>query len=251
MSLRLSVEEKVARLIIARPEKRNALTNDMWAALPGLVDEAVAAARVLIVEGEGGTFSAGADIGEFAAATSDPDWRAANQAAIRAAMTSLAEAPVPTLALIEGDCIGGGCGLALACDIRIAEPDARFGITPARLGLVYSLEDTRRLVSAVGTSQAKRILFGAGLIDAAEAARIGLVTILSERPVEEAAEFAEGLVRVSGHSQRESKAMIRRIGAGQIDDDAETRALFAAAFDGPDFAEGSAAFLERRPAVFR
>ena len=102
----------------------------------------------------------------------------------------------------------------------------------------------------MGPSQAKRILFSAELIDAAEAARIGLVTVLSNEPRTEAQGAAARLATVSGHSQRESKRMIARILAGQSEDDADTRALFAAAFDGPDFREGSAAFLDRRPAVF-
>lgn len=250
MTLRLAIEGKVARLTIARAQKRNALTHAMWAALPALVAQACAGARLLVVEGEGGTFSAGADISEFAAATHDPAWRAANQAAIGAAMAALAGAEIPTIALIEGDCIGGGCGLALCCDLRVAGRNARFGITPARLGLVYTLEDTRRLVEAVGPSQARRILFSAELLDAAEAARIGLVTILAEDPGTEVERMAGVLTSVSGHSQRESKLMIARIVAGQHSDDDDTRALFNAAFDGADFREGSAAFLERRPARF-
>jgi enoyl-CoA hydratase/carnithine racemase len=250
MSLRLEHDGKIARLVMARPAKKNAFTNAMWEQLPGLVAEAAATARVLIVEGEGGTFCAGADIAEFAAGTTDPAWRAANQVAIGKAMTALAEAPLPTLALIEGDCIGGGCGLALCCDLRVAGPNARFGITPARLGLVYSLEDTKRLVDAVGPSQAKRILFSGALIDAAEAARIGLITVLSDRPREQATDWAGAMASVSGHSQRETKAIVARILAGQARDDEHTRALFSAAFDGADFKEGSAAFIERRPAVF-
>jgi enoyl-CoA hydratase/carnithine racemase len=250
MTLRLVHEGRIARLIIARPEKRNAFTNAMWEALPPLVAEATATARVLVVEGEGSTFCAGADIAEFAALTSDPAWREGNQGNIRAAMSALADAAIPTIALVEGDCIGGGCGLALCCDLRIAGPAARFGITPAKLGLVYSLEDTRRLVEAVGASQARRILFSADLLDAAESARIGLATILTGHPRTEAEALAHRLAAVSGHSQRESKRMIGRILAGQTADDADTRALFAAAFDGPDFREGSAAFLDRRPARF-
>lgn len=250
MSLRLTIDRGVARLVIDRPAKRNAFTHDMWSALADLVKQSSAQARVLVVQGEGGTFCAGADIAEFAELTRDPQWREANQAAIRAAMTTLAEAAIPTIASIEGDCIGGGCGLALACDLRIAGPDARFGITPARLGLVYSLEDTRRLVETVGAAQAKRILFTAELIDAAEASRIGLVTLLVDDLRTASQTMAESLTAVSGHSQRESKRIIARISAGQTADDAETRALFAAAFDGRDFREGSAAFLERRPASY-
>ncbi len=250
MTLRLAIEDRVARLTIARAHKRNAMTHAMWEMVPGMVVEACAGARLLVVEGAGASFCAGADIGEFAAATHDPAWRAANQAAIGAAMAALAGAAIPTIARIEGDCIGGGCGLALCCDLRIAGPSARFGITPARLGLVYSLEDTRRLVQAVGPSQAKRILFSAELIDAGEAARIGLVTMLAEDTGAEVERMAGVLTRVSGHSQRESKLMVTRIQSGQNEDDEQTRVLFNAAFDGDDFREGSAAFLERRPARF-
>lgn len=251
MTIRLTIEGRVARLTIDRAVKRNALDQAMWLAIPALVAEAVAGARVLIVEGApGGVFSAGADIGEFATGSRDPDWRAANQAAIRAAMTAIAEAPIPTIALIEGDCIGGGCGLALACDVRIAGPKGRFGVTPARLGLVYSLEDTRRLVEAVGLAQARRILFTGALIDCTEAARIGLVTIPSDDPRATTDAVAADILATSGHSQREGKAMVARVSAGQRDDDDTTKKLFEQAFSLPDFAEGSAAFLERRPADF-
>jgi enoyl-CoA hydratase/carnithine racemase len=195
-------------------------------------------------------FCAGADISEVFELSRDPAWRQANQAAVRSAMTALAEAPIPTLALIEGDCIGGGCGLALACDLRIGGPSARFGITPAKLGLVYSLEDTRRLVLTVGAAQARRILFTASLLDPDEAARIGLATILADDPIAEVEAIVAALLATSGHSQREAKAMIARVEAGQFADDAATLALFEQAFSRPDFAEGSAAFLERRQATF-
>lgn len=252
MTLRLATTGRIARLTIDRPDKRNAISHAMWEELPELVRRACADARALIVEGEpGGVFSAGADIGEFAGGSRDPAWRAANQAAIRAAMSAMADASIPTLALIEGDCIGGGCGLALCCDLRIASPAARFGITPARLGLVYSLEDTRRVVEAVGPSQAKRILFTGTLIGGAEAARLGLVTELAEDARARADEIAATILTCSGHSQRETKAIVARVLAGQRDDDADTMRLFAEAFDGPDFVEGSAAFLERRKAEFR
>ena len=115
--------------------------------------------RVLILQSAAhGTFSAGADIAEFSAGARDPAWRARNQAAIRRAQHELARAEKPTIALVEGVCVGGGCGLAIACDLRIASASARLGITPARLGLVYSLHDTKLLVDIVGPSQAKRIL---------------------------------------------------------------------------------------------
>lgn len=253
MSVTLSQEGALATLRFDRSEKRNALTQAMWEALPGLITRAVEAdAGVLILAGAaGGPFSAGADISEFAAGVGDENWRRANQAAIRGAMTALAETPIPTIALVEGHCVGGGCGLALCCDLIVASPSARFGITPAKLGLVYSLADTARLLQRVGPAQAKRILFGGELIDATEAERIGLVELVAEDAPACAHAVAGQWLAASKHSQRESKAMIGRILRGQTSDDEETLSLFAAAFDGADFAEGSQAFLERRAPKFR
>ncbi|QLC26085.1 enoyl-CoA hydratase/isomerase family protein [Parasphingopyxis algicola] len=254
MTLRLEKEGKIARLLIDRPDKRNAFTQEMWELFPDLLADAMGddAIRVLIVHAseKDSAFSAGADIGEFAAGAKDAEWRAKNQAAIRTVQHDLARAPKPTVAVIDRDCIGGGCGIAIACDMRVAGPNARFGITPAKLGLVYSLHDTKLLVDLVGPSQAKRILFTGQLLSAEEAHAIGLVTILAEEPYEEAMALAETMASVSSHSQRMSKAIVRRILDGQTDDDAETAAQFDAAFDGADFAEGVAAFLEKRKARF-
>jgi enoyl-CoA hydratase/carnithine racemase len=253
VTLRLERDGAIGRLLIDRAAKRNAITQVMWQQLPALVEAAMAddAIRVLILAAAApGAFCAGADIEEFAAGADDPDWRGANQAAIRRAQTVLARAAKPVIALIEGDCVGAGCGLAIACDIRVASPAARFGITPAKLGLVYPLHDTKLLVDLVGPGQAKRILFTAGLIDAGEAQRIGLVEIMAEDAAAQTMALAEGIARVSAHSVRQSKAIVRRILDGQADDDAETAALFAEAFAGADFAEGVAAFRERRAPRF-
>lgn len=253
MTLRLEKDGKVARLLIDRAAKKNAFTQAMWEAFPGLVAEAMddETVRVLVLQSAAhGIFSAGADIAEFETGARDPAWRSKNQAAIRRAQHDLARAPKPTLALVEGVCVGGGCGLAIACDIRIAGPEARFGITPARLGLVYSLHDTKLLVDLVGPAQAKRILFTGGLLDATEALRIGLADILAEDPAAETETLCEAIIAGSPHSQAMSKTIIRRILDGQAEDDAETLAKFDAAFEGEDFAEGVAAFLEKRKPEF-
>ncbi len=254
MSLHLEREGAVAWLTIDRPAKRNAFDHAMWTALPGLVEDAMAdpAVRVLVLRSAApGVFSAGADIAEFGAGAQDPAWRAANQAAIRRAQMVLSRAPKPTLAQVEGDCVGGGCGLALACDLRIASPAARFGITPGRLGLVYSLHDTKLLVDLVGPSQAKRLLFTADLIGAAEAVRMGLVDVLAEDAATEVLGLGGRIAACSPHSVAATKRIVRRILDGQTDDDAETLEEFAAAFTGPDFAEGFAAFRDRRKPQFR
>ncbi len=249
MTLRLETHGAVAHLLIDRAVKRNAITQAMWEAFPGLIERAMAddAVRVLILRAaEPGAFSAGADIAEFGQGARDPEWRARNQAVIARTQQLLARAPKPTIAQIEGDCVGGGCGLAIACDLRVATANARFGITPAKLGLVYSLHDTKLLVDLVGPAQAKRILLTGALIDAAEAHRIGLVDLLDG----DAAALADTIASSSPHTCREAKAMVRRILDGQADDDAVTSALFAGAFTLPDFQEGVAAFLAKRRPVF-
>ena len=249
MTLRLETDGAIAHLLIDRAAKRNAFTQAMWTRLPDLVDAAMAdpLVRVLVLRAaEPGAFCAGADIGEFGAGAADPAWRVANQAAIARAQRVLARATKPVIAFVDGDCVGGGCGLAIACDLRVATPRARFGITPAKLGLVYSLHDTKLLVDLVGPSQAKRILFTASLIDAGEALRIGLIDLIGD----DALTLASTIVANSAHSTRESKAMVRRILDGQADDDDATAALFADAFTKPDFAEGVAAFLAKRKPDF-
>lgn len=251
--LHLTRSAGVARLLIDRPAKRNAMDQAMWEALPALVDTAMAdpAIRVLIVASAHlGPFCAGADIGEFARASGDADWRTRNQAAIRATQVTLARAPKPTIAMVDGDAVGGGCGIALACDIRIASPRARFGITPAKLGLVYPLHDTRLLVNLVGPAQAKRLLFSAVLIDAAEACRISLVQQVADDVESAVADLAASILAVSPASQRASKAIIQRIIEGTHDDDATSAAGFDEAFTGADFQEGVTAFLAKRKPVF-
>jgi enoyl-CoA hydratase/carnithine racemase len=249
MSLRLEKQGRIARLLIDRAAKRNAFTQAMWEELPGLLAHVMgdAAIRVLILQSASpGVFSAGADIAEFGAGARDPEWRSRNQAAIARAPYELARAEKPVIAAIDGACVGGGCGLAIACDLRVASPASRFGITPARLGLVYSLHDTKLLVDLVGPAQAKRILLTGQLIDAVEAARIGLIEMQAEDPQVEATALAEAIAASSSHTVRETKKMVRRILDGQVEDDAATHALFGGAFEGADFAEGVSAFLEKR-----
>lgn len=205
------------------------------------------AVRVLVLRSaEPGMFCAGADIAELSVNAGDPDWLVGNQTAINHAQHDLARAAKPTIALIDGDCIGGGCGLAMACDFRIASARSRFGITPAKLGLVYPLHDTKLLVDLVGPAHAKRILFTGTLLDAAEAHRIGLIDEIADT----ADTLIAMLIAASGHSQCQGKAMIRRVLDGQVSDDDATRALFAAAFTGPDFKEGVDAFLAKRKPHF-
>jgi len=250
MTLRLEIDGELAQLLIDRSDKRNAFNMAMWEAMPGLLEEAVAATgvRLLVIRAAeaGRAFCAGADIKELLANKDDGDWREANQAAINRTQLELARLALPTLAFVEGDCVGGGCGIALACDLRIATRAARFGITPAKLGLVYPLHDVKLLTDLVGPGQAKRILYTGSLIDAGEALRIGLIEQIADDP----AAMIEAITAASPHSIRETKRFVRRVLDGQTQDDADTLSIFAEAFTGADFVEGTTAFVEKRKPDF-
>jgi enoyl-CoA hydratase/carnithine racemase len=249
MTLCLEKNGPVAHLLIDRADKRNAFTIAMWQLLPELLAQAAAdpSLRVLVVKSAaGGAFCAGADIAELLANKDDAAWRAENQKAINRAQFELTRFPLPTVAMIEGDCVGGGCGIALACDIRVVGPNARLGITPAKLGLVYPLHDVKLLVDLVGPGQARRMLYTGMLLDADEAQRIGLV---EERADDPSALVAQ-LVGVSPFSTKAIKGFVRNVLDGQVADDAESLRVFASAFEGADFREGTTAFVEKRKPVF-
>ncbi|MFS8202137.1 enoyl-CoA hydratase/isomerase family protein [Streptomyces sp. CWNU-52B] len=236
-----SVADGVATVVIHHPAKRNAMTADMWRALPPLLDTLAAApaVRVLVLTGEGETFCAGADISSLrgsAGGTQDLAVRAEE---------SLAAFPKPTLAAVRGHCVGGGCQLAAACDLRFADEQASFGVTPAKLGIVYPASSTRRLVSLVGPATAKYLLFSGELIDAGRALRTGLVDeVLSGGALDErVAEFARVLVSRSQLTQ----AAAKEFADGRTDRDGYWARQ---ARESDDTAEGVAAFLERRPAAF-
>ncbi|MFZ4121940.1 MAG: enoyl-CoA hydratase/isomerase family protein [Caulobacterales bacterium] len=243
-----------ARLVLNRPAKKNAITLAMWDAIPQLLEEALemCGVRALVVTGNGRAFAAGADIAEFETVYATPQAAMANQARMQTAMNALENFPLPTLAMIEGACVGGGCGLALSCDLRFAADDARFGITPAKLGLVYGIADTRRLVQAVGLSAAKDILFSGRLLDAQEAQRLRLIDhICAPQDLgDHVAAYIAGLARASSFSARATKQILAQLRDGTVYDNDQSRALFASAFSGSDFREGFAAFTQKRAPNF-
>jgi enoyl-CoA hydratase/carnithine racemase len=178
LSLNVS-DEFVATLSLARPDKQNALSFEMWAALPELLAHALGqGCRALVVVGEGAHFCSGADIDSLGASLNDVGVEDGYRAMNDRAELALATFPRPTIAAIRGNCIGGGCQLALACDLRISDTSARFGITPAKLGVLYPSLSIERTAQLVGVSAAKRLLFTGDTIDATEALRLGLIDYL-------------------------------------------------------------------------
>ena len=251
--LLLDRDGPVATLTINRPDRLNALTFAMFSRLPALLAEAAAmdGVRVLVLRGAGRkSFSACADISEFETARTTPQQAAAYDDAVLAAEEALATFPAPTIAAIHGHCYGGGCALALACDLRFASSGARLAITPAKLGIVYPLRSTKRLVDAVGPSRAKFILMSGIDVDAARAAAIGLVDEVDDDVDAAVRDFAAILAARSGVTQRAVKQAVARILDGATADDDAHAALREAALASPDYAEGVRAFLERRPPKF-
>ncbi|MEU6642907.1 enoyl-CoA hydratase-related protein [Saccharomonospora sp. NPDC046836] len=245
---------EVARLTFARPGKRNAISYDMWSAIPGLVDEVAQdpAVKVLVLTGAGADFSAGADIGEFRDLRSSAEGAATYDKAVDAAVHALSSLCKPTVAMIRGNCVGGGCQLSVACDFRFAADDARFGITPAKLGIVYHFTSTRRLVLLVGPAHARYLLLSGQLVDAARAREMGLVNdVFPEAALEESTmEFVRTLCSRSQPAVRGMNRIIEKILSGQAEADSEVDEIRGAVVHGADYAEGVAAFLERRPPRF-
>jgi enoyl-CoA hydratase/carnithine racemase len=233
----------VATVTLDHPDKRNAMTPQMWRALPALLDRLAddPRVRVLVLTGAGNTFCAGADIASLR------EGAPGTQNLAVAAEEALAAFPRPTLAAVRGHCVGGGCQLAAACDLRFAAADARFGVTPAKLGIVYPASATRRLATLVGPATAKYLLFSAELIGAERALRTGLVDEVHDGEALEA-RVASFTALLASRSQL-TQAAAKDFTDGRTDP--ARRAHWAREAEASaDRAEGVAAFLERRPPHF-
>ena len=253
--LRLQREGGLAVLVLDNPARLNALTSAMWAAIPRLVAEAEAdtRVRVIVLRGKGGkAFSAGADISEFdSARTGDAvkDYDALNHAAFEA----LLGARKPTLAMIEGFCLGGGLGIAACCDLRIANDAATFAIPAAKLGLGYHPRWVRTLLTLAPPASVKELLFTGRRFTAQEALAMGLVNRVypSSELDGEMRTLAETIAGNAPMTIRAAKAAIDDLTLRpESADIAHLEALVKACFDSADYAEGRRAFAEKRKPQF-
>ncbi len=247
----------IARIVFNNPARHNAVSLAMWQAADEAITAAAAdpATRVLIVTGAGGkAFVSGADISKFESErASEEAVRTYNETSDRA-YGRLHAFPRPTIAAIQGYCVGGGVALASCCDIRIATEGSRFAIPAAKLGLGYSWKGVRRLVDVIGPSFTKEMFYTARQFSAADAAVMGLVN----RVVPDAdfaryvAEYAETIAGNAPLTVAQIKHTVNEVVKDAADRDiAATERLIAACFASADYKEGRTAFLEKRKPAFK
>jgi enoyl-CoA hydratase/carnithine racemase len=246
----------VTRLTIDNPAKRNALDHEILDALAAVLPELDA--RCLLLTATGRVFSAGYDIGALPREDTRPaaGFARAAEAIVAhpftAAIAALDAYPFPVLAAIGGHAIGGGLELALSCDLRVCSADARLGMPPARLGLVYSHTGLRKFIDAIGAPRTRELFFTARNVGAAEALSWGLVgevhpaAEVAARGVELAAEIAANAPLSLAGNKRVIGALLAAEGALDEDVVDELVALRDACFRSEDFFEGVRAFAEKR-----
>ena len=259
MSGRIHVEKEGALgwLVFDHPERRNAISHEMWEALPkaALALDEDADVRVVVLRGAGDVaFVSGADISEFEGRRTGGDAAADYEATTGRAFGAIANLAKPVLAMIHGFCVGGGLATALAADLRYAADDARFAIPAARLGLAYHPGGVEALAAVVGPSAAKEILFSARRYDAAEALALGLVNRVYPKAAleREVRALAGAIAENAPLTVRSAKLVVRELAReGAQRDRAAMADSIRACFESADYKEGVRAFLEKRAPRFR
>jgi enoyl-CoA hydratase/carnithine racemase len=249
--------EGIGSITLNRPDQHNAMNFDMWRALGEAAhdlgsDDSV---KVVVLAGAGGkAFSAGADIKDFPAHRSSTALAREYAIAFEGSMDYVEQMPKPVIAMIGGICVGGGCELATATDIRIASENSTFGIPIAKIGVLAGYDETRRLIRLVGAGNAKHLLLTAKIVDAHEALRIGLIgeVVPDNRLHDHTYELAARMVHFAPMSQSGHKRIVRTVLdnpslTGLSPEDAEFPLTI---FDTEDGMEGYHAFVDKRTPRF-
>lgn len=249
----LHIEAGFASVLFDRPQARNAMTWAMYEQLMRICQQLQSApdVRVVTFRGAGGeAFVAGTDIAQFRAFATGDDGVAYEQK-IDACMELLGSLPMPTVAVVEGWCVGGGMAIATGCDFRLATPTARFGVPIAKtLGNCLSVANLARLSAALGAQRVKRMLLLAELLNADEALTCGFLhEVCAPAEIDAAAALlCERLAALAPITQRVSKEGLRRLGIHSLP---EGEDLIRQAYGSDDFHEGVTAFVEKRPPIWR
>ena len=253
--IRTSIRGPVGYVIISNPAKRNAMSKAMWESFTAAVDELDANhdVRVILVRGEGeAAFVAGADISQFADMRSSEQAQIEYDAVSAKAYDAPAQARKPVIACIRGVCVGGGLGLAAACDIRICSSDARFRMPAARLGLGYGVEGVSHFVDLVGPQNVLDLFLTARMFDAAEALRIGFVSLVEEPQDFDARAEALALM-IADNAPLTLQAVKLAVRSARHQDSQLLKAAHAAVTAcarSADYQEGRKAFVEKRAPKF-
>jgi enoyl-CoA hydratase/carnithine racemase len=243
-----AIDGSIATLTFNRPQAKNALTWDMYDAIVDACDRVDAAAdlRVLIIRGSGGAFAAGTDISQFTAFRTGDDGIAYEQR-LDAVIDRIERLTRISIAAVDGAAVGGGCAIALACDLRVCSSRARFGVPVARtLGNCLSAANLARLVDAVGVARATELIFTARLMDADEASALGLARVVADDRFDaHLHDLATALATRASSTILATKALLQRIRTHRVPPPAND--IIAACYGSDDFREGVRAFLEGRP----
>jgi enoyl-CoA hydratase len=253
-TIRIMREGPLGVVIIDHEARRNAMTREMWSALPAAFSELAQdeSVRAILLRGAGElAFVAGADISEFSEKRT-PETAKAYEEVNQAGYNAIAECPKPVIAMIHGFCMGGGVGIAIAADLRIASEDAVFAVPAARLGLGYPPRGLATLHSLVGPARAKELFFTARRFSAQEALAMGLVNeVVAKTELEDRAfALAEGIAQNAPLTLRAVKLTLAALTRAPASDPAVDNAV-QSCFDSADYQEGVRAFLEKRKPEFR
>jgi enoyl-CoA hydratase/carnithine racemase len=249
-----SQDGAVASLTFNRPEARNAMTWAMYDALVGACDrvDGDPSVRTLVLRANGDTFIAGTDIHQFTEFASGADGLAYEKR-IETVIERLERVRVPTIAQVHGAAVGGGCVIALVCDLRVCTSSARFGVPVARtLGNCLSAANYARLVDLIGPTHTKDLLFTGRLLDATQGAALGLGTRLADASTidEDVRALAQTIANNAPLTIHATKEALRRLAAGRRIDPAEIDDLVTACYGSHDFREGVTSFLNKRKPQF-
>jgi len=256
--LLIQKSDHICTLVLNRPEKRNALTPRMLTALKQALDEFSQedTVRTVIIRGVGDkSFCAGYDLGKIGGTPEDEE-NPPDPNIFEKAMQTVLNYPYPTIAMMNGYAFGGGCDLAISCDIRIAVDNVRLGMVPAKLGVVYAASGLQRFVRAVGLANAKELFFTGRTYDASRLMEMGLVHYLVD-PVELETFTYEMANEMAGNAPLSLKGIKRSLNliaeSEKLPEDAikENQKLMAQAFGSEDLKEGQSAFFEKRKPVFK
>jgi enoyl-CoA hydratase len=250
-------EDGIGLITFNQPAKRNAMSVEMWRGLGEILDAFAAddGVRVVVLTGAGHqAFVSGADISQFEQQRGDAGAQADYDRLTSAGREKLAAFAKPVIARIRGFCLGGGLGIAMSADLRIAAVDSEYGIPAARLGIAYGFELVRKLVSLVGPAHARTLLYTGARIDANEAQRIGLVNqVVADQDLSDTVvDIARTIADNAPLSVRAAKLAVNEAVKSESERDAAAvHAAVAACFDSADYREGRTAFMEKRKPVFR